>query len=42
MGTRQPFLAITCLLASLLLPGIASASTAAGAETRVGAFDFGG
>jgi hypothetical protein len=33
-------LAILCLLASLLVPGIASASTAAGAETRVWAFDL--
>jgi len=31
---------VLCVLASLLVPGIASASTAAGAETRVGVFDL--
>ncbi|MEW6744303.1 MAG: hypothetical protein AB1486_16235 [Planctomycetota bacterium] len=40
MRSHWPFLAILCLLASLLVPGTASASTAAGAETRVGASDF--
>ena len=42
MGMRScaPILMLLCLLASLLVPGIASASTAAGTETRVGAFDF--
>lgn len=35
-----PILALLCVLASLLVPGIASASTAAGAETRVWAFDL--
>jgi hypothetical protein len=29
-----------CVLASLLVPGVASANTAAGAETRVWAFDL--
>jgi hypothetical protein len=29
------YLAILCVLASLLVPGIASASTAAGAENRL-------
>lgn len=33
-----PILAILCLLAGLLVPRIASTSTAAGAETRVWAF----
>jgi hypothetical protein len=37
---RWPFLAILCALASLLVPGIASAGTAAGAETRIGVFDL--
>jgi len=40
MRTRWPILALLCLLASLLVPGIASASTASGAETRVWASDF--
>jgi hypothetical protein len=40
MRTRWPLLAILYLLASLLVPGIASASTAAGSETRVWAFDL--
>jgi hypothetical protein len=31
---------LLCALASLLVPGIASASTASGAETRVGVFDL--
>lgn len=39
MRSRWPLLAIFCALASLLVLGIASASTAAGAETRVWAFD---
>jgi len=33
-------LAIVCFLASLLVPGIASAHSAAGAENRVWAFDL--
>jgi hypothetical protein len=40
MRNRWPILALLCLLASLLVPGIASASTAPGAETRVWAFDL--
>lgn len=40
MRSRWPLLAILCVLASLLAPGIASASTAPGAETRVWAFDL--
>ncbi len=40
MRSRWPLFAILCVLASLLVPGIASASTAPGAETRVGAFDL--
>jgi len=40
MRSRWPLLAILCVLASLLVPGIASASTAAGAETRVWASDL--
>lgn len=40
MRTRGPILMLLCVLASLLVPGIASASTAAGAETRVWAFDL--
>ena len=39
MRTRWPLLAILCILASLLVPGIASASTAAGPETHAWAFD---
>ena len=42
MRNRWPILMLLCVLASLLVPGIASASTAAGAETRVWAFDFAG
>ena len=39
--TSRPcaLMAVLCVLASLLVPGIASASTAPGAETRVWAFD---
>lgn len=37
---RCPLLAILFALASLLVPGIASASTTVGAETRVGASDL--
>lgn len=40
MRNRWPILVLLCVLASLLVPGIASASTAPGAETRVGAFDL--
>jgi hypothetical protein len=40
MRNRWPLLAILCFLASLLVPGIASASVAPGAETRVWAFDL--
>jgi hypothetical protein len=40
MRTRWPILMLLCALASLLVPGIASASTAAGAENRVWAFDL--
>lgn len=40
MRTRWPILALLCVLASLPVPGIASASTAAEAETRVPAFDL--
>ncbi|NJL27504.1 MAG: hypothetical protein HC897_06195 [Thermoanaerobaculia bacterium] len=42
MRSRWLPFAILCLLASLLLPGIAAANTAAGVETRVWAFDFAG
>ena len=42
MRSHWPILAILCVLASLLVPGIASASTAAGAATRVWAFDLAG
>jgi len=37
---RWVLMVILCVLASLLVSGIASASTAASAETRVGAFDL--
>jgi len=37
---RWPVLMLLCILASLLVPGIASATTAAGAETRDGVFDL--
>ena len=40
LHNRWPILAIVCVLASLLVPGIASASTAAGPETRVWAFEL--
>ena len=40
MRIRWFILVILCFLASLLVPGIASTSTAAGAETRVWAFDL--
>jgi hypothetical protein len=40
MRSCWPILAILCVLESLLVPGIASASTAPGSETRVGAFGF--
>jgi hypothetical protein len=40
MRSRWPILALLCVLASLLVPGIASASTASVAETRVWAFDL--
>jgi len=40
MRIHWPVLAILCVPASLLVPGIASARTASGAETRVGAFDL--
>jgi len=40
MRSRWPILALLCVLASLLVPGIASASTVVGAETRVWAFDL--
>jgi hypothetical protein len=40
MRSCWPLLAILCVLASPLVPGIASASTATDAETRVGAFDL--
>jgi len=40
MRSRWPILVLLCVLASLLVPGIASAHAAEGAETRVGAFDF--
>jgi hypothetical protein len=40
MRSRWSLLAIVCVLASLLVPGIVSASTAAGAETRVGGIDL--
>ena len=42
MRTRFPILALLCLLASLLVPGIASAHSATGAENRVWAFDLQG
>jgi len=40
MRRRRAILMLLCVLASLLVPGIASASTAAGAETRVWASNF--
>jgi hypothetical protein len=40
MRNPWPILVLLCVLASLLVPGIASASTASGAETRVGVFDL--
>ena len=40
MRTFWPVLAILCLLASLLVPGIASASAVSSAENRVWAFDL--
>jgi len=40
MRNRWPILSLLCALASLLVPGIASASTTAGAGTRVLAFDL--
>jgi hypothetical protein len=42
MRSRWPLLAILGLLASLLVPGIASASTTYGPETRVWAFELAG
>ena len=40
MRSRWPIVMLLCVLASLLVPGIASASMASGAETRVWAFDL--
>lgn len=40
MRSRWRILMLLCLVASMLIPGIASASTAAGAETRAWAFGF--
>jgi len=40
MRSRWPIVALLCVLASLLVPGIASASTVASAENRVRAFDL--
>ena len=40
MRNRWPILALLCVLASLLVPGIASAHSAEGAENRVWAFDL--
>jgi len=40
MRNRWPILALLCVLASLLVPGIASAHSAAGAENRGWAFDL--
>ncbi len=40
MRSRRPILMLLCALASQLVPGIASASTASGAETRVWAFEL--
>jgi hypothetical protein len=40
MRSHWPILMLLCVLASLLVPGIASASTASGAETRVWAFNL--
>lgn len=40
MRSRWPILMLLCLMASLLVSGIASASTVSGAETRVRAFDL--
>ncbi|HHK42403.1 MAG TPA: DUF4258 domain-containing protein [Planctomycetaceae bacterium] len=42
MRSRWPILALLCVLASLLVPGIASAHSAVGAENRVWAFDLQG
>ena len=40
MRNRWPILALLCVLASLLVPGTASAHSATGAENRVWAFDL--
>ena len=40
MRNRWPILALLCVLASLLVPGIASASAVSSAENRVWAFDL--
>ena len=40
MRNRWPIFALLCVLASLLVPGIASAHSAAGAENRVWGFDL--
>ncbi len=40
MRPRWPILALLCVLASLLVPGIASAHPVSGAENRVWAFDL--
>ncbi len=40
MRNRWPILALLCVLASLLVPGIASASAGSSAENRVWAFDL--
>ncbi|MBX3373176.1 MAG: hypothetical protein KF817_05020 [Phycisphaeraceae bacterium] len=40
VSSRDPLLAILCVLASLLVPAIASANSAAGAETLAWAFDL--
>ncbi len=40
MRNRWPILALLCVLASLLVPGMASAHSASGAENRVWAFDL--
>jgi hypothetical protein len=38
--SRRPYVALLCVLAGLLVPGSASANTAAEPETRVGASDL--
>lgn len=41
MRSRWPLLALLCVLTSIHVPGIASANSAASAESCVGVFDLG-